>query len=228
MTITLIHGQNHKGSTYHIARMTAEKLGGSIAEFFPKDFDGGCLGCYACMDKGMEACPHFDRTGPVFESMLSSDVIIIGSPTYVMEMTGQLKSFLDHLFVAWLSHRPEKAMFAKTAVAISTAAGAGMKGVAKSIARQLFYLGVPKVYKLPVRAGATSWDAVKKKAKIEAKTSKLAGRIMKTHGKAMPGLKLRFMFAMMRQMQKKNDWAPLDKKHWGDMGWLGKDRPWKG
>lgn len=34
MRITIIHGQNHKGSTYHIARMLAEKLGGEMKEFF--------------------------------------------------------------------------------------------------------------------------------------------------------------------------------------------------
>ena len=67
--------------------------------------------------------------------MLSSDVIIIGSPTYVLEMTGHLKHFFDHIFTAWLSHRPEPPMFTKTAVVVSTAAGFGMDGVTKSIAR---------------------------------------------------------------------------------------------
>lgn len=28
MKIVIVHGQNHKGSTYHIARMIAEKTGG--------------------------------------------------------------------------------------------------------------------------------------------------------------------------------------------------------
>ena len=30
MKIVIIHGQSHKGSTYHIARMLAEKIGGDI------------------------------------------------------------------------------------------------------------------------------------------------------------------------------------------------------
>ena len=34
MKITIIHGQNHKGSTYHIAKMLAEKLEGEITEIF--------------------------------------------------------------------------------------------------------------------------------------------------------------------------------------------------
>jgi len=227
MKIALIHGQNHKGSTYHIARMAAEKIGGGIEEFFPKDYGAGCLGCHACMEKGMEFCPHYDRIGPVIDSMLAADVIVIGSPTYVLEMTGQLKSLFDHLFSAWLSHRPEKVMFSKTAVAVSTAAGMGMSGVAKSIAKQLFYMGVPKVYRIPVRVAATSWDMVKRKERIGAKAASIAQKIAAKSGKVKPGPKLRFMFLMMRQMHKKNTWSPLDKKHWEDMGWLESGRPWK-
>jgi multimeric flavodoxin WrbA len=228
MKITLIHGQNHKGSTYHVARMLADKTGGDITEFFlPKDLGVGCLGCYACTEKGRDACPHAEQAGAIFGSMLASDVIIIGSPTYVMEMSGHLKNFFDHIFSAWLSHRPEGAMFTKTAVAVSTAAGVGMGGVTKSIARQFFYLGVPKVYRLPVRSEATSWKDVKKKGQIEARAGRLAEKIAARKGRAAPGIKLRLMFLMMRGMQKTNDWAPLDKKHWEDKKWLGKARPWK-
>lgn len=230
MKITIIHGQNHKGSTYHIARMTAEKIGGSIEEFFlPKDFGENCLGCYACLDKGREFCPHSERLETIFNSMLSSDVIIIGSPTYVIEMTGQLKSFFDHLFTAWLSHRPEEAMFTKTAVVVSTAAGAGMKSVTKSLSRQMFYLGIPKVYRISERVAATSWDTVKdnKKEEIKVKVDKIAKKIVAGNGRAVPCIKLKFMFSIMRMMQKGNDWAPADRKYWEDKKWLGKDRPWK-
>lgn len=39
MKIAVIHGQSHKGSTYHIAHMLSEKLGGEVKEFFlPRDF----------------------------------------------------------------------------------------------------------------------------------------------------------------------------------------------
>ena len=36
MKVVMIHGQNHKGSTYHIGRMIAEKIVGKeeITEFF--------------------------------------------------------------------------------------------------------------------------------------------------------------------------------------------------
>lgn len=34
MKITIIHGQNHKGSAPAITRELAEKIGGEITEFF--------------------------------------------------------------------------------------------------------------------------------------------------------------------------------------------------
>ncbi|WP_010243966.1 NADPH-dependent FMN reductase family protein [Acetivibrio cellulolyticus] len=46
MKITMIHGQNHKGSTYHIGRLLAGKLAKEyeITEFFlPRDLNHFCL-----------------------------------------------------------------------------------------------------------------------------------------------------------------------------------------
>ena len=50
MKIAMIHGQNHRGSTYHIGAMLAEKLGGEVTEFFlPRDFGEFCVGCNSCL-----------------------------------------------------------------------------------------------------------------------------------------------------------------------------------
>lgn len=230
MKITLIHGQDHKGSTYYISRIVADKLGGTIDEFFlPRDFGEGCSGCLACLHKGREFCPHSEKVGNIFNSMLSSDVVIIGSPTYVMEMTSHLKGFFEHIYTAWLAHRPEEAMFIKTAIVVSTAAGMGMNGVTKSLAKQMFYLGIPKIYRLPFRVMAASWDGVgeKIKAKISQYTDKIVRKIISKKGRPVPGIKTRFIFSMMRAFQKKNDYAPLDKAYWADKNWLGNKRPWK-
>jgi len=118
-------------------------------------------------------------------------------------------------------------MFSKTAVVVSTAAGAGMNHVTKSLAKQLFYMGVPKVYRFPVRVAAMSWEGVKSKDRISAGIDKIARKIVSKNGMAKPGIKLRLMFSIMRQMQKRNDWAALDKKYWEDREWLGKARPWR-
>jgi len=230
MKITLIHGQEHKGSTYHVARMTAEKISNNIDEFFlPKDFNEGCSGCLICLHKGREFCPRAEKVGIIFDSMLSSDVLIIDSPTYVMEMTSHLKGFFEHIYTAWLAHRPEEAMFSKTAVVVSTAAGMGMNRVTKSLAKQLFYLGVPNTYRIPFRVMATSWNGIndKTKSQIEKRTDCIAHKIISKKGQAAPRLKTKFIFLMMRRFQKNNNYAPLDKAYWEDKRWLDENRPWK-
>ena len=46
MNIVIINGQNHKGSTYHIGRMLAERVGGNIKELFlPRHITDYCVGC---------------------------------------------------------------------------------------------------------------------------------------------------------------------------------------
>jgi len=160
--------------------------------------------------------------------MLSSDVIIVGSPTYVLEMTSHLKAFFEYIFTMFLPHRPEETMFSKIAVVVSAAAGAGMNGVVKSMARQMFYLGVSKTYRIPFRAMAASWDEVsdKKKERIALKTNRTALKITSQKERVRPGIKTKIMFLLMRLMQKKFSFASLDKAYWEEKNWLGKERPW--
>ena len=97
MKITIIHGQNHQGSTYHLAHMIADRTGGEITEFFlPKDFEGICVGCTTCILRDEHKCPHYDRLEPVTKALYEADVIILASPVYVYHCTGQMKMLLDH------------------------------------------------------------------------------------------------------------------------------------
>ena len=56
MEITIIHGQGHEGSTYHVTAMLKEKLakeGDEAHEYFlPADGPEFCVGCFGCMFKG--------------------------------------------------------------------------------------------------------------------------------------------------------------------------------
>lgn len=52
MRIVVLHGQSHKGSTYHLAKLFCDKLGGEVTEFFlPRDFGAFCVGCSQCFSK---------------------------------------------------------------------------------------------------------------------------------------------------------------------------------
>lgn len=229
MRTVIIHGQSHKGSTYHIAHELAEKLGGEITEFFlPKDFGEMCCGCTKCFMESEDKCPHYQKLLPITKAIDEADVIILASPVYVFHATGAMKSFLDHYGYRWMVHRPEQSMFGKQGVCISTAAGAGMKSTNKDMADSLFYWGIAKIYRYGIPAAAVNWEGVseKKKKAIDKATSSIASKIIRRNGKVKPGLKTRIIFSVMRMMQK-NGFNPKDMEYWNEKGWTGKKRPWK-
>lgn len=229
LQIVIINGQNHKGSTYHIGKMLGDKIGGNITEFFlPRDFNEFCIGCNKCFMDQESLCPHYEKLTPLTKAMDEADVLIFTSPVYVYHVTGPMKTFLDHYGYRWMVHRPEGKMFTKQAVCISTAAGGGMKSTNKDMADSLFFWGIPKIYKYGVAVRAVSYGQVgdKIKAKIEKKTTSLAGRIKAKAGKTKPGIKTLLFFHIMR-MVNKNGWNKADTIYWKRNGWMEKKRPWR-
>ena len=229
MKTVIIHGQSHQGSTCHIARMLADKIGGERTEFFlPRDFGEFCCACTRCFKESETKCPHYEKLAPITRAIDEADVIILASPVYVFHATGAMKAFLDHYGWRWMAHSPEKSMFKKQGVCISTAAGAGMKSTNKDMADSLFYWGVAKIYKIGIGVAAINWDRVseKKKTKIEKVTDAVAKKIVSRGCRVKPGLKTKGMFLIMRLAQK-HGWNERDVNHWKKMGWLDKERPWK-
>ncbi len=228
MKITVIHGQDHKGSTYNIAKELCDKLDGEVTEFFlPKDFDCFCKGCATCFTDESK-CPHYEKLKPITDAIDNADVIILTSPVYVMHATGSMKAFLDHFGYRFMVHRPEEKMFKKQAVCISTAAGAGMGSTIKDMSDSTFFWGIAKTYKLGIAVMETRWEMVKPdiKAKIDKKTSSLAKKISAKAGKITPDIKTKGFFNIMAVMQK-NGFNPADADYWKEKGWTNGNRPWK-
>ena len=231
MNIAIIHGQNHKGSSYHIGRLVVDQMPGEheIKEFFlPRDLNHFCVGCYRCIENDAD-CPWYEQKNVITSAMEAADLLVFTTPTYCMAPSAPLKSLLDLTFTMWMSHRPRGSMFRKKAVVVSASAGSSTAGATKGVAQNLFYWGVPEIYRYGARVQAKNWESVKPKIKdkIIKDTAKLARKL----GKNKPprvGIKTRFMFRMMAGMQKAN-WSasPIEKEYWQNQGWLGKARPWK-
>ncbi|MBR3988454.1 MAG: NAD(P)H-dependent oxidoreductase [Clostridia bacterium] len=231
MKIVMIHGQNHKGSTYKIGRMIANKISreDDIVEFFlPRDLNHFCLGCYACMED-VTKCPFYEEKNKIMTAVESADLLIFTTPTYCLRASAPMKSFIDLTFNYWMIHRPRKCMFSKRAIVVSTAAGIGTKSAIKDITTTLLYWGVPSVITYGISVQAMNWAGVadKKKEKIEKDTTRIANKVLKRN-RVKAGLKTKALFMMMRMMQKK-DWGSgeAEKMHWDKNGWLGTERPWK-
>lgn len=230
MKIVLIHGQNHTGSSCHIGRMLAGKFPKSeVAEFFlPRDLPHFCVGCYTCIENE-EKCPFYAEKRRIMARVEEADLLIFTTPTYCLRASAPMKSFLDLTFPYWMSHRPRACMFSKKAVVISTAAGAGAKTAVKDVAIALFYWGVPYVKSYGIALQAMNWEMVSeaKKEKIGKDIAGLAKAIA-VNPRVRVGLKTRFMFEMMRMMQK-NNWGSGtgEKEYWQKNGWLDRKRPWR-
>ena len=231
MRITVIHGQNHKGSTWHAADELLKNMGAGceIREFYlPRELGHFCSGCLACL-KSRESCPYWPEKAPIDAALREADLLVFTTPTYCMLPSAPMKAFMDLFFTNWMSHKPCEEMFSKRAVVISTAAGAGAKKAAKPIAEMLLYWGVPKVRRCGLAVNASSWEGMpeKKKAVILRDMKKLAGRLSVTAAPRV-GLKTRFLFRLFAGMQKAN-WgaAPEEKAYWQEKGWLDGGKPWK-
>ena len=231
MKIVMINGQNHKGSTYNIGRMLAEKIGTDkdIVEFLlPKDLNHFCLGCYTCIDDDTK-CPFYEEKNRIMKEVEEADILIFTTPTYCLRASAPMKNFIDLTFNYWMSHRPRKCMFNKTAVVISTAAGSGAKKAVKDVSDALFYWGSPCIVEYGICIQAMNWDGVseKKKQKIEKDTIRIAQRLSRKKS-VKAGIKTKAIFSLMRMMQKADFGSgEADKSYWEKSGWLGKERPWR-
>lgn len=224
MKAVFIHGQKHKRKTYSVAKLFVQKLGleeGDYTEFWVNDIPH-CVGCTTCIFKGEVHCPHQEVVQPIIRAIEEADIVIMSSPTYCMEMSGQLKTFCDHMAYRWMPHRPHASMDGKVGIAISTTAGAGANKVAKSIASQMMWWGMGRTYTLGMALTAKSWQDVKedKKAKINKKADKIAKQVLAKKGKVHRGLKGKFLFNMMKMQQKNNPYNPLDQAYWKEQGWI--------
>ncbi|MBS7316559.1 MAG: NAD(P)H-dependent oxidoreductase [Clostridiaceae bacterium] len=229
MKTVMIHGQNHEGSTCMITRELANKTGGEIQEFFlPRDFDKPCMGCYTCFQTELKNCPHYKMLEPLVSAILEADLIILDSPVYVYHATGQMMNFLDHFGTWWVVHRPMPEMSKKQAVAISTAAGGGMKSTVQDMADSLEMWGIRKVYKFGIGVQAVKPEEIPARilAKIHRKTSYLAQRIRKNTEKRGCNVRARKWFSLMRFAHKHFPAMQPDHGYWEQRGWHAKLRPW--
>ncbi len=231
MKIAIIHGQNHKGSSYHMGRKLAEKLTQkeNIIEFFlPRDLNYFCLGCYACLEDESR-CPFWTEKKAIIDAMEQADLLIFTTPNYCLAPSASMKAFLDMMFDAWMIHKPKEWMFRKRAVLFSAAAGASCRDVFRVMKHSLSGWGIPEIKTYGVPVHAMNWEGISSKEK-DAILRKLDSMANGLKNKGFPKIhlstKLNFYFARLLH-QKGWDSSPSERTYWQERGWLDRERPWK-
>ena len=66
----------------------------------------GCMSCMACKIKGKASnvCKFKDALTPILEEIAQADGLVMGSPIYFGDVTGQVRTFLERLAFPWLSY----------------------------------------------------------------------------------------------------------------------------
>lgn len=216
MKYLIINGSPRKKNTWAIVERIRHNLEGDFEEVhLSKEHIPFCNGCYNCIMKGEEYCPHREYIEPLIEKLKSCDAFIIASPVYAMNVTALLKNFFDH--TAYLYHRPE--FFTKKAIVAVSTAGAGHKKVANYIDETLRHWGVNKVYKLYVACGGK--DSLDNK-KIDKESEKFRKDVLskKLHSPKFTDI---VFFNVWKAMAVSDDSIPADKEFWFNTGLVNHD-----
>lgn len=171
MKIVIINGSPRKnGATAGILREMEKRLAekGAETEFFNIcDMDiSPCRGCCSCYRTGR--CFIEDDGERLSLKISEADGIIMGSPTYASNVSGQLKQFIDrgHFVI-------EQLLYGKYAVSVVTGENYGSGDAGAVLGKLLKYSGASLsgkiVCNLPFGSGLTE--------KIRAKASRAADRL---------------------------------------------------
>lgn len=228
MKIVVIHGQNHKETSYHMGKLFVEQFpDAEKREFFlPKDLIAFCMGCFNCLHRGLSACPHVSQTERITQHMLEADLLVFTTPVYCFHISAGLKNFFEHYFTWYMVHRPEEWMFSKKAVILSCGAGAGMRTVNKATQKILSQWGISQILSFGFASGSTIWNKVdhQRKVKLEDNLQQLAKKVKTTN--TSTSLTCKILFHLMRKMHQNRYGSPEDRDYWESKGWLEKNRPW--
>ncbi|MDR1000246.1 MAG: flavodoxin family protein [Clostridiales bacterium] len=72
----------------------------------------GCIGCHSCklLDENRFAhCAMRDDLTPVLEKAIAADVLLIGSPIYFSDITGETRSFMERYFFPGITYNKDRA-----------------------------------------------------------------------------------------------------------------------
>ncbi len=140
MKVLLINTSNRKKNTFNLLSSIGSLLNetGFDTEIISlKDYKlEFCSGCECCILK--DKCYIDDDVNIIMRKIIESDGLIIGTPVYLNNMSGILKTFLDRT-CKWF-HRTEVAQ--KPSMIVSTTQGSGLKNTMNSIEESISQWGV--------------------------------------------------------------------------------------
>ena len=113
MNILVLNGSPRpRGDTAKMVsafREAAEKAGHSVKAFSVCRMNiHGCLACEFCHGKGQGACAQKDDMQEIYACLRETDMLVLASPIYYHNISGQLKCVIDRFYAALYPKAPER------------------------------------------------------------------------------------------------------------------------
>lgn len=101
--IVILNGSpRRKGNTSALVReftRGAKSVGNEVSEFFLADMNiHGCKGCFGGHSSRECPCVQKDDMVQIYSAVRNCDVVVLASPLYYWNMSGQLRTAVDRLF----------------------------------------------------------------------------------------------------------------------------------
>ena len=180
-----------------------------------------CRGCKLCFDQGEEACPLKDDRDVLIEKMEASDAVVFASPSYMFQVSGLMKTFIDRL--AFLGHRPRFFGKAFTNIVVQGLPFEAKIGKYLNLVGSCFGFTPVRGSRITVRDPMTSRDVQKMERNL-AKQSKRFHERMERAAKPAPTLTMLMGFRIGRTTMKLElDEGSRDYRYYKENGWFDAD-----
>lgn len=88
------------------AKSVSDNIDVEVVRLYGLDYKG-CMSCLACKLKGnlfKDVCAYKDGLSEALQKSAYADGLVLASPIYFSQITGQLRAFIERLIFPWLSY----------------------------------------------------------------------------------------------------------------------------
>ena len=113
MNILVLNGsprpQGETAKMISVFKAAAEKGGHEVTELKVCRMNiHGCLACEYCHGKGLGSCVQRDDMQEIYEKLQNTDMLILASPIYYHNISGQLKCVIDRFYALLYPAAPKR------------------------------------------------------------------------------------------------------------------------
>jgi multimeric flavodoxin WrbA len=178
-----------------------------------------CRGCRSCFDAGESTCPlREDDMLWLRAKMRDADALVLSTPVYVNDVSGQVKTVIDRL--AFVCHRP--AFAGKTALLLATTGSSPARHALRTMQAALLTWGYRLAGAFTFTAGA-AMDQEELRRRYGDRVAKAARALLRGLEKdrsMRPGFIPLMVFRIQQAGWRRAAPGTIDRAYWDGNGWL--------